>query len=233
MDPQAYDQLWRTVWGQMQRLGPVHRHITEDVVRTVSALDVRTVLDAGCGSGQNLAALAAVGRYELTGLDISQEALNLARGLVPSARLFLLDIEREVLGEQFDLVMSVQVVEHLSDDMAALRNIAGMARAYVFISTVAGRMRPSEVAIGHARNYSVAELRRKLEDAGLEVLKIWGWGFPFYSPLYRSVVEWLPGGPPTGPVGPVGRLAAGLLYHLYRLNLPGRGDIIHALARAG
>jgi SAM-dependent methyltransferase len=231
MDPTSYDLLWRTVWGDLQRCGPVHRHSLKNLVRAVSELDVKSVLDVGCGSGESLAALAALGRYQLTGVDVSQEALRLARRLAPSARLLLLDIERQALSEQFDLVISIQVVEHLLDDIAAFRNMARMAHAYVLVSTMQGRMRPSEIAIGHMRNYSAPELQNKLEQAGLEVLKVWGWGFPFYSPIVRSLVEWLPGGPPAGPLGPVGKLAARALYHLYRLNLPGRGDVLSALAR--
>ncbi|OGP46480.1 MAG: hypothetical protein A3K30_05010 [Deltaproteobacteria bacterium RBG_13_51_10] len=201
------------------------------LLRTVSSLRVTQVLDVGCGSGESLAALADTGGYELTGVDISQEALCLTRRRVPNARLDRLDIEREALPDQYDLVMSLQVLEHILDDMSALRNIAGMARSYVLISTVQGRMRSSEIAIGHVRNYSPIELRRKLEIIGLEVLKIWGWGFPFYSPLYRTLTEWVPGGPPSGPIGRFGLLGAWLLYHIYRLNWPGRGDILFALAK--
>jgi len=109
--------------------------------------------------------------------------------------------------------------------------MAAMTRRYLFVSTIQGRMRPSEVAIGHVRNYSAIELRAKLERAGLEVLGLSGWGFPFYSPLYRSLVEWLSGGPPAGRVSRVGEIAARALYHLYRLNWPGRGDVLSALAR--
>lgn len=231
MQPPSYDELWRKTWGDMQRFGPVHRHILEDMVRTVTSLDVKSVLDAGCGSGENLAALARLARYELAGVDISEEALKLASQRVPSARLIQLDVQREALPERFDLVMSIQVVEHLLDDVAAFRNIAGMANNYVFISTIQGRMRPSEISIGHVRNYSEVELRRKLESAGLEVLEVRGWGFPFYSPIYRSLAEWLPGGPPAGSVGPLGRIAARTLYNLYRLNRSGKGDVITALAR--
>ena len=174
MSPISYDELWRTAWGDMQRFGPVHRHTLERMVQTVASLDVRTVLDVGCGSGDNLVALAALGRYELAGADISQAALDLASPRLPSARLFPLDIQRDSLAEQFDLVMSIQVVEHLPDDMGALRNIAKMSRGWVFISTMQGRMRPSEVAIGHVRNYSTVELRRKLESVGLEVIEMSG-----------------------------------------------------------
>ena len=227
----SYDELWRTTWGDIQRYGPVHRHTLEGLVRTVASLDVRTVLDVGCGSGDNLAALAATGKYELTGLDISEAALALARQRVSSARLLQADIQTEALAEQFDLVMSVQVVEHLLDDTTALKNMAALAKKYLFVSTMQGRMRKSELAIGHVRNYSAVELRRKLESAGLEVIQTTGWGFPFYSPLYRSISEFFPGGPPSGPVGSVGKLGAKLLYHLYRLNLSGRGDVLSALAK--
>lgn len=209
----------------------MHRHIQDDLVDVVSGLDVRSIVDVGCGSGENLARLARLGRYELCGTDVSDEALALAARNAPGARLLQLDIEREALPERFDLVMSIQVVEHLVEDVAALRHMASMSSKYVFTSTIGGRMRPSERSIGHVRNYSTVELRRKHELAGLEVLWVRGWGFPFYSPLYRSAVEWLPGGPPSGQIGPVARIAARALHHLYRLNVPGRGDVLSALAR--
>ena len=92
-------------------------------------------------------------------------------------------------------------------------------------------MRPSEIKIGHLRNYSPTELRAKAEAADLEVVDLFGWGFPFYAPLYRTIVEWLPGGAPQGPMGKGSMAVAGMLYHLYRLNLPRRGDVITLLAR--
>jgi SAM-dependent methyltransferase len=231
MNSPGYDELWRTKWGDMQHYGPVHRHTLESLVRTVADLKVKSVLDVGCGSGENLAALAGGGNYELAGVDISKEALALAGSRVPSAKLQQLDVQREILPEKFDLVISIQVVEHIPDDTAAFSNIAKMANRFVLISTMQGRMRPSEPNIGHVRNYSAAELKSKLENAGLEVLDIHGWGFPFYSPLYRSLVEYLPGGPPEGEVSATGKLAARALYQLYKLNWPGRGDVVTALAR--
>ena len=228
---ESYDELWGTAWGDIQRIGPVHRHMHEAVLRIISELPVETVLDAGCGSGEVLALLAATGQYELCGADVSREALALARERVSGVRLQILDIERATLPETFDLVMSVQVIEHLVDDISALRHMAEMASKYVYVSTIAGRMRRSERAIGHVRNYSAVELRTKLELVGLEVLHIRGWGFPFYSPLYRSAAEWLPGGPPDGQLGPFAQFAARALYQLYRANISGYGDVLSALAR--
>ena len=143
----------------------------------------------------------------------------------------MLDAQREALPQTFDLVMSLQVVEHLLDDVSAIRNMAKMSGRFLLVATMQGRMRTSELAIGHIRNYSEVELRRKIEAAGAEIVWIRGWGFPFYSPIYRTLAEWLPGGPPTGAMGRGSQLIAAALYQLYRLNIPGRGDVITALAR--
>ena len=56
-----------------------------------------TVLDVGCGSGDNLEALAATGSYELAGVDVADAALDVARARVPCATLSVLEIQRDVL----------------------------------------------------------------------------------------------------------------------------------------
>src|SRR3989454_12210467 len=98
----------------MQRLGPVHRHIREDIVRRVGALDVKSVLDVGCGSGENLAALGTLGRYDLSGGDISPEGIELARERVPRARMLsVLNVPEQALPERVDPVMAIQAVAHI------------------------------------------------------------------------------------------------------------------------
>src|SRR4026208_1295498 len=112
----TYDRLWRDCWGSMQGLGPVHRHIREDLIKRVRSLGVDSILDVGCGSGDNLAVLALLGVRQLAGIDISDEALKRARDRVAAAQLSFLDIERAALPQQFELVISVQVLEHLLND---------------------------------------------------------------------------------------------------------------------
>ena len=232
MSLDTYERLWTETWGDQQRFGPVHRRQREELLKLIAKLGVNSVLDVGCGSGDNLAALAyAMPHLVLSGVDVSREALTLAAQRLPGASLRQLDAQKEKLGEQFDLVMCNQVIEHLIDDIAALRNIALMAKRWVLVATMRGRMRPSERVIGHFRNYSDDELRAKAEASGLDVVDIFGWGFPFYSPLYRTVIEWLPGGPPEGEFGTVQRAIANFLYHLYALNVPRRGDVVTMLAR--
>jgi len=111
-----------------------------------------------------------------------------------------------------------------------IRNMRLMSNRFLILATMQGKMRPSETRIGHLRNYSSAELSEKMQSVGLKPIRVEGWGFPFYSPLYRTAAEWLPGGPPDGPMGRGSRLAAALLYQLYKLNVTGRGDVITVLA---
>lgn len=232
MSREAYDRLWAETWGDQQRFGPVHRRQREELIKLVTKLEVHTVLDVGCGSGDNLAALAhSMPHLVLSGVDISLEALAIAAKRVPNANLRQLNAQDEKLNESFDLVLCNQVIEHILDDMAALRNIAQMTKRWALVATMRGRMRQSELAIGHYRNYSDVELRRKAESVGLDVVDLFGWGFPFYSPLYRTMIEWLPGGPPEGNFGTIQRTIASLLYRLYAFNIPRRGDVVTMLAR--
>jgi len=227
---EQYDELWSGAWGDMQAFGPVHRHALERLLATVSELPVQSVLDVGCGAGQNLYALAAFGNYRLAGIDVSYKALERARALVPDAEFHLMDVQSQTLDAHFDLVISLQVVEHIPDDLALMRNMRLMSNRYVLIATMQGKMRSSETRIGHLRNYSSDELVARMQSVGLKPIRVEGWGFPFYSPLYRTVAEWLPGGPPDGPMGRGSKLAAAFLYRLYKLNLTGKGDVLTVLA---
>ena len=74
--------------------------------------DPRSVLELGCGTGSILAGFTTV--PELTGLDLSPQMLDVARGKVPAARLLEADISKFQLGQRFDVVVCVfDTVNHL------------------------------------------------------------------------------------------------------------------------
>lgn len=227
-----YDRLWEGKWGDLQESGPVHRRQREAIISIIRKLAPATLLDVGCGAGHNLAAIAGeLPGITLAGTEFSDEALARAARMLPKAKFYKLDAQRERLSETFDLVLCNQVIEHILDDISALRNIGLMARKWVLVATMRGRMRKSELSIGHFRNYSDFELLAKAEAAGLEVVDIFGWGFPFYSPLFRTMIEWVPVATPETGFGMTQKIVSSILYQLYGLNLPRRGDVVTMLAR--
>jgi SAM-dependent methyltransferase len=76
-----------------------------------------SVLDAGCGTGGFLAWAAASGAFtRLCGVDISAEAIELARETVPSADLRVAPLDRIPFGDaEFDLVVSNDVLQHVPE----------------------------------------------------------------------------------------------------------------------
>ena len=226
-----YDEVWRGAYGDMQDHGPVHRHMRRIARRLLEPLDYRSVLEVGCGAGNNLAVVAA-GRSldRLTGVDISAEALRRAAGRAPGAELRRLDIERDALPGGWDLVFSSLVLEHLHDDRAALRNLRAMCGRYLLVTTIAGdfeRYRAWDEQMGHVRNYRRGELERKLAEAGFRVREVVYWGWPLYSPLVRTLQNRMSSEPSYGRAT---RALAWAIHKLYYLNSARRGDLLVVLA---
>ena len=70
------------------------------------------VLDLGCGNGAKIARLA--GRFEVTGVDISERQLELARAAVPGATFVQADfVELDFPAETFDAVTALYSIVHV------------------------------------------------------------------------------------------------------------------------
>jgi SAM-dependent methyltransferase len=98
-------------------------------------LPVDSYLDAGCGDGRYLASLPDLGRVpaRVVGMDIADSILATARraaaarGVHPE--LVRANLERLPFGDaEFDLVVSVQVLEHLLDPRAGAFELARVLR---------------------------------------------------------------------------------------------------------
>lgn len=92
--------------------------------RTIDHLGLPTearVLDAGCGSGRNMVELAR--RGAVTGVELSPTSARLARerGTGEVIECSVLDMPFD--DGSFDLSLSLDVIEHLADDVAALREL--------------------------------------------------------------------------------------------------------------
>ena len=221
-----YEALWDETWGCLQDVGPVHRHNRQIIVDLVRSLGVNSILDAGCGNGANLEAIQTqLGLTDVTGIDLSERALTIARRRVKGS-FKVVDLEREQLDRMFDLVLTSQVIEHVVNDDGFLARLRSMCGRYVIVATVQGRMRKSEAHIGHVRNYTRSGLESQMRRAGFKIEKVVQWGFPFYSPIYRSLIEYAGGNAKALKYSRTDRLIASALFQLYRLNSSRRGDVL-------
>lgn len=227
-----YDTVWDD-WDDMKKYGPMSRHTRRLTWNFISKLKFRSVLDVGCGQGSPLEEIA-VRRpgVELYGVDISQRAVELAAVRMPKAHFSVLDLTKEALPRKFDLIICNDVVEHIPDDRAALRNMRAMCNRWCLVSTIQGHMRNYDKDVGHVRNYRRGELRAKIEDAGFVVRRQIDWGFPLYSPLYREVLDFFPPSATQGKFGLKRKLFAHALYYTFMLNAPKFGDYVMILAEA-
>lgn len=232
-----YEGIWQGTWGDMQRFGPVHRHhrrIFSEIFKKLPKLEIQTIADIGCGEGSNLFFLRSqFPQARLFGFDISKTAIEAAKPNV-NAEFALLDIQKEIPAQKFDLVFCSDVIEHLEDDVTAIKNIKLITNGYAMIATVQGHMRSNEQSIGHVRNYAYGELRQKIELAGFEVLQVIEWGYPFYSPLFRDLVSLFPASVKFsyGKYSAAQKLVSHILYSLFLLNSSNRGDVIFVLAKS-
>jgi ubiquinone/menaquinone biosynthesis C-methylase UbiE len=91
-------------------------------------LPCEAFLDAGCGDGRYLEALAAELPPRRAGVDISERILETARARV-DADLRQASLEALPFADgEFDLVLSTQVIEHVPHADAAIRELARVLR---------------------------------------------------------------------------------------------------------
>ncbi len=111
-------------------------HFTRTLVRVVRELAPRTIFDVGCGEGYMLAALADAGiRAELSGMDMSASAIDAARQRLGSRARVDVGDARELRGRgKFDVVMMLEVLEHMDDPAPMLDVLAGLTAGHVVLS---------------------------------------------------------------------------------------------------
>jgi SAM-dependent methyltransferase len=136
----------------------------------------RSVLDVGCGTGFVLAELQRASPHlQLAGCDVLRPALVRARTRLDDARIFLGDATRLPLSRQFDVVLALDVIEHLDDDRAALSEMFRVTTPGGGVLVTVPQHQWLWSAVDdfsrHRRRYSRADLVGKMRAAGFGILR--------------------------------------------------------------
>jgi 2-polyprenyl-3-methyl-5-hydroxy-6-metoxy-1,4-benzoquinol methylase len=111
------------------------RRFFDTVSAMVAALQPRTVLDAGCGEGEDIIRLRAILPDRIEGFDIDERCVETASQRLPEIRFRVDDICRSSYESgRFDLVLALEVLEHLKEPDVALRELARLTRGGIIVS---------------------------------------------------------------------------------------------------
>ena len=143
--------------------------------------DAKTVLDVGCGNGYLLTTLSRNKKFErLVGVDVSKpriESIDNASVKFEVASTTNLPFE----DSEFDLVSSIEVLEHIRDIESAVREMARVSSKYIFALVPGYQSIPETLCpccletfpgAGHLHSFTAKALSTFFQSQGLRVLSL-------------------------------------------------------------
>jgi len=151
------------------------RAIVERLLRSLDLPPDARLLEVGCGTGGNLALLQHFGRVDAVEFD--QEARQIAerKGGIPIGYCEL-PSHVEAEDAQYDLVALLDVLEHIGDDIDALRTVGRKmkpgGRLLLTVPAYPWLWSSHDEAHHHKRRYTRQSLSTAIEQSGLRVDRI-------------------------------------------------------------
>jgi SAM-dependent methyltransferase len=142
-DPSMGGPFERRDYGKRERF----RANYEQLGRALAdVLDFETHLDVGCGQGLLISALSTSHGKDCRGVEGSAAAVEFADACVRE-KISIATVEELRVGQQYDLVSCVEVLEHIAaaDADAALRFLTHSARKWLYFSAAI----PGQGGTGH------------------------------------------------------------------------------------
>ena len=136
------------------------------------------VIEIGAGIGQMTAHLLELpGIQRLIAIEPEAKLSQRHREQFPKHELYEGTIEDAPPGAVWDAILSINVLEHIEGDARELERYSALLRARrghfcVLVPARPEIYAPIDKDFGHFRRYTRPELRRKLEAAGFEVVRL-------------------------------------------------------------
>jgi SAM-dependent methyltransferase len=143
------------------------------------------ILDVGCGTGANLEMLQKFGNAY--GVDVSDEALafcsrkglNVRKGLAENLPFD---------DETFDITTALDVIEHLDDDIAGLKEMYRVTRpggySLIFVPAFMWLWGVQDEISHHRIRYTRAQITGRVRQAGFKIERATYANFTFFLPVF-------------------------------------------------
>lgn len=133
-----------------------------------------TFCEVGCGTGYVLAGLAsAYPHVKFSATEIYSTALSFAATRLPSASFYQMDARSFAFADEFDVIGSFDVLEHIEEDEAVMRELHRALKSKgTLLLTVPQHpflWSQQDEQVCHVRRYTRADIRAKLERNGFRV----------------------------------------------------------------
>jgi len=155
------------------------------VKRLIGGLNAGDFVEIGAASGHIAQWMSDKCGMRGTAVEISPSALEMMRErLQGNDRVHIFDRDSKYLPNdtQADLLLSMEVLEHIEDDDAALKNWFDLIRpgGHLILSVPAHQSKFSaeDEMVGHFRRYDKRPLNDQLKRIGFEQPRILSYGFP-------------------------------------------------------
>ena len=142
------------------------------------------ILDVGCGTGGNLEMLKRFGAAE--GVDVSDDALEFCQSKGLTVHKGLAE-ELPFADESFDVVTALDVIEHLDDDIAGLREMFRIlkkgGKTLIFVPAFMWLWGVQDDVSNHRIRYTKKQITERLEKAGFEIERATYANWTFFAPI--------------------------------------------------
>lgn len=138
------------------------------ILRLIPSCKDKNVLDCGCGKGLwGYMIRCLKGEGHIIGIDLEIEFLKFVKKFRIYDDLILCDIRRMPFREKFDIVIAMQVIEHLPkhDGIKFLEEVKQLAKERIIVTTPNGFYGPTRAFEGfktqaHLSGWTAGELRK-------------------------------------------------------------------------
>ncbi len=181
--------------------GPLGQYLMGLIENLFGEVEGKKALDIGCGYGYYTSKLLQLG-YAVDAIDISPEHIDITKRRIKetanysNANLHNVDLFEFDTKEKYDVIICLEVLEHLEKDIKALKLMnAWLKDDGALIISVPHRedlWNFRDEMSGHLRRYSKDEMKKKLDMANFKVKKMLCYGFPFirfFLGIYLKIEE--------------------------------------------
>ena len=164
------------------------RDIIMKLMKKLNISSSQKILEIGCSGGAMIKRLDKAGFKDIVGIDISRDAINLCKkkGI---KNVLVMDAKKTNFSDgQFDAIISSDILEHIEDDWAALKNwnriLKNNGKLVLFVPAFKSLWSEHDAINHHHRRYSKKELTTKLRKSGFYLERCSYWNFSLFIPVY-------------------------------------------------